>query len=350
VGNVVSGGAFGRHIHRQLGPSSGRALIVEARVPSFHRSMNALSGESAPAAGIGQKLLSRRLLWLCVGLSILVFFLWEGPTWRQADAVDAAAWWSYAVIPLLVAGALLLERKLRALPLVLATVEVTAWKFFATYCFVQTMWMISPPSTPPRALPAVVEEVRPPDPPTVIDPRETGVIEGRVTAASGSPAEGVLVYIDGGLERHVFAPPADVIRIVEEGGSITTSSEVAQVGQRVEARSGDLKLHTLIASTSEGNAFSIPLQSSGAWSNAKLRPITGVATLHCGVHQRSGESRRLVITANPFFTKTDASGAFRLTGVPAGRVHVTVLGEGTKSAGVDAIVEPGGTTRLTLAL
>ena len=102
---------------------------------------------------------------------------------------------------------------------------------------------------------------------------------------------------------------------------------MAQVGQLVDARSGDGKLHTLIASTGEGDAFSIPLQSSGAWSQAKLRAITGVATLHCGVHQRSGESRRLLITANPFCTKTDAKGDFRFCGVPAGRVHVTALGE-----------------------
>jgi hypothetical protein len=306
------------------------------------------STPTAPAGGLGQKLLSRRLLWICVALSILVFAVWEGPSWRHADAADAAAWWSYAVIPPLIAGALIFERKLRVLPFVLATVEVTAWKFFATYCFAQTMWMISPPTTP-RAAPAA-EEPRPPDPPpSVIDPRETGVIEGRVAAASGAAVEGVIVYVDGGLERHVFAPPSDVIRIVEEGGAITTTSDIAQVGQRVEARSGDLKLHTLIASTSEGDAFSIPLQSSGAWSNAKLRPFTGIATLHCGVHQRSGESRRLIITANPFFTKTDANGAFSLTGVPAGRIHVTALGEGTHSAGLDAAVEPAGTTRLNLA-
>jgi hypothetical protein len=306
------------------------------------------STPTAPAGGLGQKLLSRRLLWICVALSILVFALWEGPSWRHADAADAAAWWSYAVIPPLIAGALIFERKLRVLPFVLGTVEVTAWKFFATYCFAQTMWMISPPTTP-RAAPAA-EEPRPPDPPpSVIDPRETGVIEGRVADASGAAVEGVIVYVDGGLERHVFAPPSDVIRIVEEGGAITTTSDIAQVGQRVEARSGDLKLHTLIASTSEGDAFSIPLQSSGAWSNAKLRPFTGIATLHCGVHQRSGESRRLIITANPFFTKTDANGAFRLTGVPTGRIHVTALGEGTRSAGLDAAVEPAGTTRLDLA-
>jgi hypothetical protein len=46
-------------------------------------------------------------------LSILVFALWEGPSWRHADAADAAAWWSYAVIAPLVAGALIFERKLR---------------------------------------------------------------------------------------------------------------------------------------------------------------------------------------------------------------------------------------------
>jgi hypothetical protein len=316
--------------------------------------MDASSGQPLPAAppgGIGQALLSRRLLWICVGLAILVFAVWEGPSWRHADAADAAAWWSYAAIPPLVAGALLYERKLRPLPLLLATVEVTAWKFFATYCFAQTMWMISPPVTPPRSQPTPVEEPLPPDPPpTVIDARETGVIEGRVASASGESLQDVLVYVDGGLERHVFAPPTEVIRIVEEAGTITTTSDVAQVGQRVEARSGDLKLHTLIASTSEGNAFSIPLQSSGAWSHAKLRPFTGVATLHCGVHQRSGESRRLVITANPFFTKTDTNGAFRLTGVPAGRVHVTALGEGARSRGEEAVVAPSQTTRLSLAL
>ena len=295
--------------------------------------------------------MSRRLLWVCVGLSILVFALWEGPSWRHADAADAAAWWSYAAIPPLVVGALLFERKLRPLPFILATLEVTAWKFFATYCFAQTMWMISPPSTPPRATPApAAEEARQPDPPpTTIDARETGIIEGRVAAASGAPVQGVLVYVDGGLERYVFAPPDEVIRIVEEGGTITTTSEIAHVGQRVEARSGDLKLHTLIAATSEGNAFSIALQSSGAWSNAKLRPITGVATLHCGVHQRSGESRRLVITANPFWTKTDANGAFRLTGVPAGRLHVTALGEETRSSGLEAVVEAGATTKLAFS-
>ena len=311
--------------------------------------MDALHGEAMTAAPekLGQQLLSRRVLWLCVGISILVFLLWEGPSWRQGDAVDAAAWWSYAVIPPLVLCALLFERKLRVLPFILATTEVTAWKFFATYCIAQTMWMISPPKTPPPPPPAA--EVRAPDPPpTVIDPRATGVLEGHVATASGTPKEGVLVYVDGGLERYVFAPPAEAIRIVEEADAITTTSEVAQVGQLVEARSGDLKLHTLIASTSEGDAFSIPLQSSGAWSQARLRPITGVATLHCGVHQRSGESKRLVITANPFFTKADANGDFRLAGVPAGRVHVTALGEERRSVGVDAVVEAGQSARLAL--
>jgi len=311
--------------------------------------MDALHDETAARAAerLGQTLLSRRMLWLCVGASILIFFLWEGLSWRQADAVDAAAWWSYAVIPPLVLGALLLERKLRVLPWILATTEVTAWKFFATYCFAQTMWMISPPKAPPRPPPSA--EVRAPDPPpTVIDPGATGVLEGRVATASGTPAERVLVFIDGGLERYVFPPPAEAIRIVEEADAIVTTSDVVQVGQLVEARSGDRKLHTLIASTSEGDAFSIPLQSSGAWSQAKLRAITGIARLHCGVHQRSGETKRLVITANPFWTKTDESGDFRISGIPAGRVHVTALGEEGRSVGLDTVVEASQSVRLAL--
>jgi hypothetical protein len=92
------------------------------------------------------------------------------------------------------------------------------------------------------------------------------------------------------------------------------------------------------------------LQSSGAWSNAVLRPFVGVATLHCGVHQRSGESRRLVITSNPFWTRSDASGSYRLNGVPNGRVHVTVLGVGSTSAGADKRIQPGATARLDFSL
>ena len=294
--------------------------------------------------------MSRRMLWLCVVLATLVFFLWGGPSWRQADAADAGAWWSYAVVPLLVAAALIFERRLAAVPFILATLEVAAWKFCATYLFAQTMWMISPPKTPPSPPTAVSAQPRAPDlPPSVIDPRDTGVVEGRVVRG-GTPFEGAIVYVDGGLEGYVFAPPTEVLRVVEEGGAITTEAEVAQIGQRVEARSGDLKLHTLIASTIEGDAFSIPLQSSGAWSNAVLRPIAGIATLHCGVHQRSGESRRLVITSNPFWTRSDASGSYRLNGVPKGRVHVTALGDGSSGAGADKWIQAGATTRLDFSL
>ncbi|MET0595396.1 MAG: hypothetical protein ABW133_22045, partial [Polyangiaceae bacterium] len=160
-----------------------------------------------PPSGVGRRLLSRRTVWICVAASILVFVIWEGTKWRTASAVDAAAWWSYAVIPPLIAGALLYEKKLRFLPWILGVVEVTAWKFIATYCYAQTMWMISPPSTPVRVPPVVFEEAREGPKTTVVDPARTGVIEGRVLAA-GAPIAGAIVYVDGGLERFALAPPA----------------------------------------------------------------------------------------------------------------------------------------------
>ena len=300
-----------------------------------------------PPSGAHRRLLSRRLVWISVALSILVFVVWEGAKWRRADAVDAAAWWSYAVIPPLIAAALIYEHKLRFMPWILGVVEVTAWKFIATYCYAQTMWMIAPPSTPVSVPHVVFEEAREAPRTTVVDPAETGVIPGRLTRG-GAPAFGAIVYVDGGLERFAFSPPGAAIRITSGSDAITADAEMAQVGQQVEARSSDGRLHTLIASTGEGDAFSIPLQSSGAWSAAKLRPLAGVAILHCGVHQRSRESGRLIITTNPFWSKTDEHGEFRLSGVPAARLHVTALG-GDKSAGNEAIVEPGGTLRLALS-
>jgi hypothetical protein len=301
-----------------------------------------------PPSGAHRRLLSRRMVWISTAISILVFVIWEGAKWRRADAVDAAAWWSYAVIPPLIVAALIYEHKLRFLPWLLGVVEVTAWKFIATYCYAQTMWMIAPPITPVTVPPVVFEEVREPPRKTVVDSGETGIVEGRLTAG-GVPIFGAIVFVDAGLERYAFSPPATAIHITSGSDVITADAEVAEVGQQVEARSSDGRLHTLIASTSEGDAFSIPLQSSGAWSAAKLRPLAGVAKLHCGVHQRSNESGRLVIATNPFWTKTDRDGAFRLTGIPAARVHVSALGKEGTSTAAEAIVSAGGVSELALS-
>jgi hypothetical protein len=251
------------------------------------------------------------------------------------------------VIPPIIAAALAYEKKLRFLPWLLGTVEVTAWKFCATYLYAQTMWMVSPPNTPVRMEPVVFEEARA-EPLVQVDPNRTGVIEGRVIR-EGKPASGAIVYIDAGLERFLFEPPGEPLRIETGTETIANVVLVGQVGQLVEARSVDSKLHTLIASTSEGDAFSIPLHNSGAWSSAKLRALPGLAKLRCGVHQRPEAGKWLLITTNPHWTTTGELGEFRLAGVPAAKVHVTALGSDEPSSRAETTVVAGRVSHVALS-
>src|SRR5438132_12714978 len=89
--------------------------------------------------------LSRGELATCVVVSLAVFFLHQGPFWRHRWQLDASIWWSYLVIPFVVAAVLAWRRKLARRELVLGTIEVTCWKFGATYLLAHTVWMFSTP-------------------------------------------------------------------------------------------------------------------------------------------------------------------------------------------------------------
>src|SRR5215468_11691948 len=98
--------------------------------------------------------LSRLELALCVGASVGVFFLYQGPFWRHRWHLDGSIGYSYLAIPALVATVLTWRRKLVLREVILGTIEVACWKFGVTYLVAHTMWMFSAP--PPRAaVPAV---------------------------------------------------------------------------------------------------------------------------------------------------------------------------------------------------
>src|SRR5258706_8341208 len=78
---------------------------------------------------------------LCVGVSVAVFFLHQGPFWRHRWELDGSIWYSYFVIPPLVAAVLAWGGKLVLREVVLGTIEVTCWKFGATYLVAHTVWM-----------------------------------------------------------------------------------------------------------------------------------------------------------------------------------------------------------------
>src|SRR2546423_3302542 len=133
--------------------------------------------------------LSRGELALCLTISLAVFFLYQGSFWRHRWQIDASIWYSYLVIPPVVAAVLARSRKLTLRELALGTLEVTCWKFGATYLIAQTVWMFSP--LPPRI---VATPVPVPDTPIAegsgrvsAAPDQTGWPPGSRSDAGGAP-------------------------------------------------------------------------------------------------------------------------------------------------------------------
>jgi len=295
------------------------------------------------------RLLSRRRLWLCFAASMLVFLFTGGPIWRHPWQIDASAFYSYVVIPPLVIAALLFERNLTWVAFGLGAMEVVVWKFGTTYVLAHAIWMIVPPPPDPApARPPVVAPIVPEPVLLAVDPAKTGTVEGIVRTLSGDPRADALVVIDRGLEGYAFSPPSEPITVLDAKGSIFPLLQAAQVGQEVRAHSGDRLLHTIVATTEDGDLFSIPLQSSGAISAVRLTTGKGVATLHCGVHQKSGESALLVVVDSPFIVRTGEDGRFRFTGVPAVTVELTSYDADRRSS-TTTLVEPTRVASVALA-
>src|SRR6516225_1700492 len=92
--------------------------------------------------------LGRGDFWACFLGAMAVFFLAQGPLWRHRWQLDISIFYSYLVVPVLVAGALAYRKKWSLASFALGTLEVTVWKFGATYVIAHTLWMFSPP--PPK--------------------------------------------------------------------------------------------------------------------------------------------------------------------------------------------------------
>jgi hypothetical protein len=292
--------------------------------------------------------LSRRELAVCVGISVAVFFLHQGPFWRHRWELDGSIWYSYFVIPPLVAGVLAWGRKLVLREVALGTIEVTCWKFGLTYLVAHTVWMFSTP--PPRV---VVPAAPLPDAPAIAlrhaAPEATGSIEGSVRDAAGGSVAGAVVFIESGLDGWAFDGAPAVTSLSVRAGSIEPTISVAELRGELRARSVDGKLHTLVASQGDADLFNLPLQSSGAESAAEVRRGQGIASLRCTVHERAGETARLVVLAHPFHAVLDASGHFAWSGVPAERIAVVALHPDGRAARVEQLVPKGRAAALVLA-
>lgn len=301
-------------------------------------------GESSPLADGWLFHLSPAQFVGSLAASVALFLFATGPVWRHAGDIgklDAAIWWSYGAIPLLVAGCLIISRRWSLRGFLLDTMALTLVKYVVTCTIAIACWSTV---APPRAASAMTSPRRAPAPapvepavvPTRIDPARTGTLRATVVDRAGQPLAGALVFVASGLEDHVFAVPAGAVAIAHGPRGITPALAVAQVGQRVEARSTDGRMHTLVARRGSEAVFNVPLLASGDPTTTRLRDAQGWTELLCNVHPEEPRGRLLVL-AHPFSGWSDAAGQVVLSGVPAGALRVGAA-QGDRGMG-DAGVE-----------
>lgn len=305
-----------------------------------------MPADSAPAPQ-----LSRRSFLLALALTLAIFF-GLNPLWRplDMDAMDANIAWSYAPIPLLVAGLLALERKLRWSSWGLEVVRLTCVKFAITFLFANILWTFTGPphrAAPPAEPPPPAEQPdrfapRPAPAPTPLDPAATGRLSGRVVDAAGHPAPGALVAVTGGLGELVFAPREEGVELAHDGVSLQPRAAVVQVFETLRVRGEAERLHSVRARDGQGrHLFNLPIGPGAERTLMFDRPL-GLVTLACSVHEELEPVVRLVVAAGPCAAVADADGRFALPGVPAGELELTAWGPPGRSVRRAVTLAPGG--------
>lgn len=156
-------------------------------------------------------------------------------------------------------------------------------------------------------------------------PSETVVVN------SNNTLKNVFVYIKDGLTQKYPAPAETVtVKFDQKGCQYTPHVFGIQVGQTLEVINSDATLHNVHAMPKVNSQFNVGMPKAGMIIKQKFaKPEVGVK-IKCDVHPWMNAWANVV--EHPLYAVTDASGAFQIKDVPAGKYTVVAWHEklGTK--------------------
>ena len=139
-----------------------------------------------------------------------------------------------------------------------------------------------------------------------------------------------------------FAPKTAVASLIHDGKNFVPATVAVQVGQPMEVRSEDKKLHTLLAVEAGGRqVLSAPLVAMGRRTITFMEPSVPLS-VHCAVHGEE-PSAQVLVFAHPFFVLASKEGTFRFDRVPVGTMHVRA-----EALEKEVVVVPKGIARALL--
>jgi len=200
----------------------------------------------------------------------------------------------------------------------------------------------------PRATPTPAQPQEPAKQRT-IDPATVAAISGRVDLAGTAPAmpalrmnadayclsahpqpvlaetvmvnpngtlKNVFVYVQRGLEGYSFRPPEAAVTLNQVGCMYVPHVFGVMAGQPISIVNSDATLHNIHAITTQNVPFNFGQPRGGMSETRVFRKPEVMVKLKCDVHPWM--SAYVGVVDHPFYAVTDATGGFRIAGLPPG--------------------------------
>ncbi len=155
-------------------------------------------------------------------------------------------------------------------------------------------------------------------------------VHGATITGTVSPAKAdSVVYVEA-IPGKKFPAPAKSFDMNQKNLQFLPHVLVVPVGATVDFLNSDPRRHNIFWPSINGDEKQS--HNLGTWPQGQKRPFkfttAGIVPLGCNVHPDM--SAYIIVTPTPYFAVTDATGAFKINGVPDGSYKVSAWQEGLK--------------------
>jgi hypothetical protein len=168
--------------------------------------------------------------------------------------------------------------------------------------------------------------------------------ESILRAADGGLAN-VFVNVKGSFPGATGATPAAVID--QRGCTYHPRIQGARVGQTLEVKNSDQTLHNIHSLSTKGNTFNSGQPMAGMVFKYQLKAEEVMLHVKCDVHPWM--TGYIGVVGHPYYAVSDATGAFKIVGVPAGKQTIQVWHEKFGPLTMVVDVKAGATTNVDFA-
>lgn len=155
---------------------------------------------------------------------------------------------------------------------------------------------------------------------------QAGDISGKVTAGKGAS----VVYVEA-VAGKTFPAPAKPLDMDQKSLTFQPHLLIAPAGATVEFLNSDNVAHNIFWPAISNNKKLG--HNLGTWPQGEKRAFKfetpGIVPLLCNVHPEM--SGYVIVTPTPYYAESDATGSFKISGVPDGSYTLTAWHEGFKT-------------------